>query len=161
MNRRRYTIRTLLLIMAGCGTAFAAWHSFYGYHRSGAEREYEAIERYALDIYGFETESSLPNWLNNRLPTETRLDFEHITEIDLQFNNLSECDPNDVVDLHACKWVHTLRVPNATMSQEMFDAIMGFPNLRNLHVRDWFDRVSTHDVVLQPGVRAGVVIALE
>ena len=65
------------------------------------------------------------------------------------------------MDLHACRWVQILRVPNATMTEEMFDAITGFPNLRELHVRDWFDRVPEHDIVLEPGVQLGVVIVLQ
>jgi hypothetical protein len=47
------------------------------------------------------------------------------------------------------------------MTREMFDAVMGFPNLRELYVRDWFDRVPEHDVILQSGVVSGIKIVCE
>ncbi len=143
------------------GVVLAAGKAFHDYHRLGAVRETDAIEKQVLDIYGYERASSLPNWLTNWLPADTTLDFQHVTEIDLQFNDLSDCDPADVVDLHACKWVRTLRVPNATMTREMFDAVMGFPNLRELYVRDWFDRVPEHEVTLETGVVSGIKIVCE
>ena len=161
MIRRRYTIRTLLVILGISGVVLAAVKSFHAYHRLGVVRETDAIEKQVLDIYGYERTSSLPNWFTACLPADTALDFQHVSEIDLQFNDLSNCDPADVVDLHACKWVHTLRVPNATMTHEMFDAVMGFPNLRELYVRDWFDRVPEHDVTLETGVVAGIKIVNE
>lgn len=161
MLKLRYSTRFLLVMLALCGVGFAVCRSFHDYHRAGAEREIEAIEKYALDIYGYETDSFLPAWASRWLPSETQRDFEHITEIDLQFNDLSVCDPKDVIDLHACAWVQTLRVPNATMTQEMFDAVVGFPRLREIYVRDWFERSPSHAVSLETGVAPGIKIILE
>jgi hypothetical protein len=63
----------------------------------------------------------------------------HITELDLQFNDISVCEPRDVRELHACKWVHTLRIPNATLPPEMLAALMSFPHLKTIYFRGWFD----------------------
>ena len=161
MFRRRVKIRTLLVMLGASVFVVAAGKSFHDYHRLGAEREQAAIEQQALDIYGYETASSLPKWLTDLLPADTWRDFLHVTEIDLQFNDLSDCDPADVVDLHACKWVRTIRVPNATMTRQMFDAVMGFPNQKELYVRDWFDRVPEHEVIVKTGVESGIKIVCE
>ncbi len=119
------------------------------------------IEKQVLDIYGYESASSLPQWLTDWLPVDTARDFQHITEIDLQFNDLSDCDPADVVDLHACKMGSHYSSPNATMTREMFDAVTKFPNLQELYVRDWFDRVPAHAVILKTGVVSGIKIICE
>ncbi len=143
------------------GVVLTSGKSFHDYHRLSAAREKDVIEKQVLDIYGYESESSLPQWLTDWLPADTARDFQHITEIDLQFNDLSDCAPADVVDLHACKWVRTIRVPNATMTRDMFDAVTKFPNLQELYVRDWFDRVPAHDVILETGVVSGIKIICE
>lgn len=161
MFSRRFTMRTLLVMLGITGVVHASGKLFHDYHRLSAVREIDAIEKQVLDIYGYESASLLPKWLTDCLPADTARDFQHVTEIDLQFNDLSYCDPADVVALHSCKWVRTIRVPNATMTREMFDAVMGFPNLRELYVRDWFDRVPEHDVILQSGVVSGIKIVCE
>ena len=63
MFRRRVKIRTLLVMLGASVFVVAAGKSFHDYHRLGAEREQAAIEQQALDIYGYETASSLPKWL--------------------------------------------------------------------------------------------------
>jgi hypothetical protein len=67
------------------------------------------------------------------------LNVERMEDIDLQFNDLSVCEPRDVRELHACEWVHTLRIPNATLPPDMFAAITSFPRLKTIYFRDWFD----------------------
>jgi hypothetical protein len=42
-----------------------------------------------------------------------------------------------------------------------YDAVIGFPNLRELYVRDWLDGVPEHDVTLETGVVSAVKIVLE
>jgi hypothetical protein len=143
------------------GAVAAAGKSFHDHHRVSAMREMDAIEKQVLDIYGYKCTSSLPKWLTDWLPADSARDFQHVTEIDLQFNDLTDCAPADVFDLHACKWVRTIRVPNATMTREMFDAVTGFPNLQELYVRDWFERVPEHDIVLESGVVSGIKIVCE
>ena len=43
----------------------------------------------------------------------------------------------------------------------MFDAVMGFPNQKELYVRDWFDRVPEHEVIVKTGVESGIKIVCE
>lgn len=99
----------------------------------------------------------MPDWIVKFLPASIAENFEHISDVDLIFNDLTICDPADVRDLHQCKWVHTLHVDNETMTRDMFDAIAGFPNLQTLHVGWGYDALSEHEVQLAdasiPGVR--------
>jgi len=123
-------------VIAMACTAFGYVCLVHDRHRT---REYGAIESGKLDIYGYEEETVLPAWLAGRLPHSFASCFVHITDIDLQFNDLSVCEPRDVRELHACEWVHTLRIPNATLSPDMFAAITSFPRLKTIYFRDWFD----------------------
>ena len=160
LKRLRWSLRTSLAVLAVTGLVFAAARHFYNIHKQSNVRELDAISVWKLDIYGYETENALPDWLSAQLPQEIALCFEHIYEIDLQFNDLSVCDPSDVRDLHACEWVHTLRVPNVTMSAEMFDAVSQFPRLKNIYIRNWYDEDDAHDVDLRDATVAGVTITM-
>jgi hypothetical protein len=137
-NSRRF-LRACLAATAMVAVASAAVGCAYVIHDRYQIREYGAIESGNLDIYGYEEESVLPTWLAGRLPHAFASCFVHITEINLQFNDLSVCDPRHVRELHACEWVHTLRIPNATLPPEMFAAVTSFPRLKTIYFRDWFD----------------------
>jgi hypothetical protein len=155
--RPRFSLRTLLI-----GVPFVAFAlsvtAVYRSHRNDCLREYTAIEVMGkLDISGYQTENSLPVWLVKILPETIAQDFEHITDINLSFNHLSYCRAMDVRDLHACCRVHTLRLHNVTVTKEMYEAIAGFPRLKTLYIRDWFDEGPPCEVDLRslkiPGVQ--------
>ena len=131
-------LRACLAATAVIAVASAAVGYAYVVHDRHQIREHGAIGSGKLDIYGYEEESVLPAWIAGRLPDAFASCFVHVTEIDLQFNDLSVCEPRDVRDLHACEWVHTLRIPNATLPPDMFAAITSFPRLKTIYFRDWF-----------------------
>lgn len=131
--------RVCLASIALMSVASAVIGYVYVDHAQHQIREYGAIERGKLDIYGYEEENVLPAWIAGRLPDAFAASFVHITEIDLQFTDLSACEPRDIRELQACEWVHTLRIPNATLPPEMFTAITSFPRLNTIYFRDWFD----------------------
>jgi len=143
MKANRQHSRLVLRACLAATAVMAVVSAAVGYvcvvHDRYRTREYGAIESGKLDIYGYEEETVLPAWLAGRLPPALASCFVHITDINLQFNDLSVCEPGDVRELHACKWVHTLRVPNATLPPDMFAAITSFPRLKTIYFRDWFD----------------------
>ena len=156
----RLSVWAILMLVAtiSIGLMVAGW--LYSLHVASNAREFAAIESGPLDIYGYETENVFPNWLVAILPGDWVAPCDHITQIDLQFNDLSQCDPLDVRRLHDCVWVHTLHIPNVTLSAEMFAAVTGFPGLRHLVVRDWYPPMDNHDVDLRKVSPQGILVTL-
>lgn len=158
MRRFRVSLRTSLVAFAAIGVVCTVIGNSYRFHKESKVRETNAINSCKFDLYGYETENYLPAWLRGLLPQDVSASFRHITEIDFQFNDLSSCDPKDVRNLHQCEWVHTLHVPNATMSKEMFDAVSTFPRLKKIYFRHWFADNDKHEIDLRDVAVLGLTI---
>lgn len=132
----------------------------YAYVKTGHDGEWAAVQSANLSL-DYDTEEYFPEWLEPYCPSILSENFEHITLLDLQINDLSTHEPKDVRNLHACAWVHTLYISNVTITEEMFDAISTFPNLRRLSVRILFLEDPNHPIDLRKTTIPGVTITVK
>lgn len=144
-------------VIAAC---FFAVLTFRSHHHQAKLDEIDALEKGVVDIFNHEWASVLPDSIVRYLPVSIAQDFKHVTEIDLLFSDLSFCSPADIRDLHRCEWVHTVRIPNPTMTAEMYEAIIGFPRLRTIYYRHWFESRSEHPVAFETAEPSGIRVVL-
>lgn len=135
--------------------------AFANQNRQLADREYGAVNSTRIDVASYETACALPEWLASRMPEDFTDDYTHIVELDLTFSDLSVFRPDELRELSACSAVHTIRLHNPTLTAEMRDALLAFPNLVTVHTREYFPAHTSHECDLRRDCLPGVTICFE
>lgn len=139
----------------------AMLYSFANVNHQLSIREYDAVNATRVDIATYETAYALPEWIMSRMSPDLGLDYSHIVELDLTFSDLSVFCPDEVRTLSACSAVHTLRLHNPTLTLKMRDALLAFPNLKKIYVREYFPADASHECDLRQDRLPGVTVYLE
>ena len=155
----RFRLRSLCVLTALVAVFAACLTGSVRHHRTVSHAEHRALDTTTLDVAGYYEEyCAIPAWLTRFLPSDVVSDYTHVSGLDLTFNELSGYDADEMRQLLPCAYVSTIRIYNPTLSGEMRDALLEFPNLSRIEFMEYHNAVENHACDLRQDPLPGITI---